>query len=196
MAQPTAPKPAYEVVIIGAGGHGLATAYYLAARHGITDIAVLEKGWLGGGNTGRNTTVIRSNYLWDESAALYEHSLKLWEGLAQELNYNLMFSQRGVLNLIHNVHDLQEATRRVNANRLNAVDAELLSTEGVKAFCPILNTVAERPATPSWAAPCSGAAATPATMPSPGATPVPRTRAASTSSRTARSPASTSTQAA
>ena len=106
------------------------------ASHGITDVAVLEKGWLGGGNTGRNTTVIRSNYLWDESAALYEHSLKLWEGLAQELNYNLMFSQRGVLNLIHNVHDLQEATRRVNANRLNAVDGELLSTEKVKAFCP------------------------------------------------------------
>jgi sarcosine oxidase subunit beta len=100
----------------------------------------LEKGWLGGGNTGRNTTVIRSNYLWDESAALYEHSLKLWEGLAQELNYNLMFSQRGVLNLIHNVPDLQEATRRVNANRLNGVDAELLSTDEVKAFCPILNT--------------------------------------------------------
>ena len=135
-----APKPAYDVVIIGAGGHGLATAYYLASLHGITDVAVLEKGWLGGGNTGRNTTVIRSNYLWDESAALYEHSLKLWEGLAQELNYNLMFSQRGVLNLIHNVHDLQEATRRVNANRLNAVDGELLSTEEVKAFCPILNT--------------------------------------------------------
>ena len=135
-----APKPAYDVVIIGAGGHGLATAYYLASLHGITDVAVLEKGWLGGGNTGRNTTVIRSNYLWDESAALYEHSLKLWEGLAQELNYNLMFSQRGVLNLIHNVHDLQEATRRVNANRLNAVDGELLSMEEVKAFCPILNT--------------------------------------------------------
>ncbi len=134
-----APKPAYDVVIVGAGGHGLATAYYLAARHGITDIAVLEKGWLGGGNTGRNTTVVRSNYLWDESAALYEHSLKLWEGLSQELNYNLMFSQRGVLNLIHNVHDLQEATRRANANRLNGIDSELLTAEEVKAFCPIID---------------------------------------------------------
>ncbi len=134
------PKPAYDVIIIGAGGHGLATAYYLAKEHGITNVAVLEKGWLGGGNTGRNTTVIRSNYLWDESAALYEHALKLWEGLSQELNFNLMFSQRGVLNVIHNVHDLQEATRRANANRLNGIDAELLSTEEVKAFCPILNT--------------------------------------------------------
>ena len=85
------PKAAYDVVIIGAGGHGLATAYYLAREHGIRNVAVLERGWLGGGNTGRNTTVIRSNYLWDESAALYEHALKLWEGLAQELNYNVMY---------------------------------------------------------------------------------------------------------
>ena len=152
---------------------------------------MLEKGWLGGGNTGRNTTVIRSNYLWDESAALYEHSLKLWEGLAQELNYNLMFSQRGVLNLIHNVHDLQEATRRVNANRLNAVDAELLSAGRGQGVLPDPQHRGRRPATRSWAAPCSGAAATPATMPSPGATPGRPTPAASTSSRTARSPAST-----
>src|SRR5438045_6613661 len=94
-------KAEYDVVIVGGGGHGLATAYYLAKEHGITNVAVLEKGWLGGGNTGRNTTIIRSNYLTDDSAALYEHSLKLWEGLTAELNFNLMLSQRGVLNLAH-----------------------------------------------------------------------------------------------
>src|SRR5689334_23445412 len=93
------PKPAYDVVIVGGGGHGLATAYYLAKEHGITNVAVVEKGWLGGGNTGRNTTIVRSNYLWDESAHLYEHSLKLFEGLSQDLNYNVMFSQRGLMNL-------------------------------------------------------------------------------------------------
>src|ERR1043166_5730326 len=92
------PRREYDVVIVGGGGHGLATAYYLAALHGITNVAVLEKGWLGGGNTGRNTTIVRSNYLWDESAALYEKSLQLYEGLSAELNYNIMFSQRGVLN--------------------------------------------------------------------------------------------------
>ena len=130
------PKAAYDVVIIGGGGHGLATAYYLAKEHGITDVAVIERGWLGGGNTGRNTTIVRSNYLWDESAALYEHALKLWEGLSQELNYNVMFSQRGVLNLAHNQHDLREISRRVNANRLNGVDSEFLNAQQVKAFCP------------------------------------------------------------
>src|SRR6266404_2964447 len=119
-----APKPRYEVVIIGGGGHGLATAYYLAKEHGIRDVAVLEKGPIGLGNTGRNTTIIRSNYLWDESAALYEHSLKLWEGLTAELNFNLMLSQRGVLNLAHTLHDVREGVRRVNANRLNGVDAD------------------------------------------------------------------------
>ena len=134
------PKPRYRVVIVGAGGHGLATAYYLAKEHGITDVAVLEKGWLGGGNTGRNTTVIRSNYLWDESAALYEHSLKLWEGLSADLNFNLMLSQRGVMNLAHTLHDVREGMRRVNANRLNGIDAEWLTTEQVKAYCPILDT--------------------------------------------------------
>ena len=91
------PKSEYDAVIIGGGGHGLATAYYLAAVHGMKNIAVVEKGWLGGGNTGRNTTIIRSNYLWDESAAIYEHALKLWEGMSQDLNFNVMFSQRGVL---------------------------------------------------------------------------------------------------
>jgi sarcosine oxidase subunit beta len=133
------PRAAYEVVIIGGGGHGLATAYYLAKEHGIRDIAVLEKGWLGGGNTGRNTTICRSNYLWDESAALYEHSLGLFEGLASELNLNVMLSQRGVLNLAHNLHDVREGQRRVSANRLQGIDAEWLTPGQAKAFCPILD---------------------------------------------------------
>ncbi|HEY7761316.1 MAG TPA: sarcosine oxidase subunit beta family protein [Burkholderiales bacterium] len=132
------PKPAYDVVIVGGGGHGLATAYYLAREHGITNVAVLEKGWLGGGNTGRNTTICRSNYLWDESAALYEHALQLFEGLSRELNFNVMLSQRGVLNLAHNLHDLQEGRRRVYANRLNGIDAEWLEPPQVQRFCPIL----------------------------------------------------------
>ncbi len=133
------PKPSYEVVIVGGGGHGLATAYYLAKEHGITDVAVIERGWLGGGNTGRNTTIVRSNYLWDESAQLYEHALKLWEGLSRDLNYNVMFSQRGVLNLAHNQHDLRELSRRINANRLNGVDSEFLNPQQVKEFCPIID---------------------------------------------------------
>ncbi|MFP6740184.1 MAG: sarcosine oxidase subunit beta family protein [Alphaproteobacteria bacterium] len=132
-------KDAYDVVIIGGGGHGLATAYYLATEHGITNVVVIEKGWIGGGNTGRNTTIVRSNYLWDESAAIYEKSLKLWEGLSQEINYNVMFSQRGVMNLAHNQHDLRELSRRVNANRLNGVDSEILTPAEIKAFCPIIN---------------------------------------------------------
>ncbi|MEH6545187.1 MAG: sarcosine oxidase subunit beta family protein [Sneathiella sp.] len=133
------PKTDYDVIIIGGGGHGLATAYYLAKEHGITNVAVLEKGWLGGGNTARNTTIVRSNYLWDESAAIYEKSLQLWEGLSQDINYNVMLSQRGVLNLAHNLGDVREGVRRVNANRLNGVDAEWLDAEGVKDFCPIIN---------------------------------------------------------
>src|SRR5579885_2716351 len=112
-----APRPAYDVIIVGGGGHGLATAYYLAKEHGITNVAVLEKGWLGGGNTGRNTTVVRSNYLWDDSAHIYEHSLKLWEGLSQDLNFNLMLSQRGVLLLAHSHHDEQSFKRHIYANR-------------------------------------------------------------------------------
>ena len=132
------PKAHYDVVIIGGGGHGLATAHYLASRHGITNVAVLEKGWIGGGNTGRNTTIVRSNYLWDESARLYDHAVKLWENLSDELNYNVMFSQRGVLNLAHNLGDVREAHRRVNALRLNAVDSEWLDTAQVKQFCPPL----------------------------------------------------------
>ena len=134
-----APKPAYEVVIVGGGGHGLATAYYLAKEHGITNVAVLEKGWLGGGNTGRNTTIVRSNYLWDEAAHLYEHALKLWEGLSQELNFNLMFSQRGVYNLGHSETDMRDIARRVNANRLNGIDSELVLPETLSRRIPILN---------------------------------------------------------
>jgi sarcosine oxidase, subunit beta len=134
------PKASYDVIVVGAGGHGLATAYYLASRHGITDVAVIEKGWLGGGNMARNTTVIRSNYLWDESAAIYEHSLKLWEGLEEELAYDLQFDQRGVLGLAHDLGEARGTMRRVNANRLNGVDAEWLTPDEVKAFCPIVNT--------------------------------------------------------
>jgi sarcosine oxidase subunit beta len=133
------PKPAYDVVIVGAGGHGLATAYYLAKEHGISNVAVLEKGWLGGGNTGRNTTVIRSNYLFDESAFLYDHALKLWEGMSRELNFNVMFSQRGVMNLAHDHHEARDLKRRIHANRLNGVDAEWLTREEVFDFCPVLN---------------------------------------------------------
>ena len=134
-----APKAAYDVIIVGAGGHGLATAYYLAAEHGIRNVAVIEKGWLGGGNTGRNTTIIRSNYLWDESAAIYEHAVKLWEGLSQELNYNVMYSPRGVMMLAHTVHDVQVFKRHVHANRLNGIDNEWLTAEEAKEFCPPLN---------------------------------------------------------
>lgn len=133
------PKPAYDALIIGGGGHGLGAAYYLAKEHGLTNIAVLEKGWIGGGNSGRNTTIIRSNYLYDESAALYEHAVKLWEGLSQELNYNVMFSQRGVLMLAHNQHDVQSFKRHVYANRLNGIDNEWMTPEQAKAFCPPLN---------------------------------------------------------
>ena len=135
-----APKTEYDAIIIGGGGHGLTTAYYLAKNHGLTKIAVVEKGWIGGGNTGRNTTIIRSNYLWDQSAGLYEHALKLWEGMSQELNFNVMFSQRGVMNVAHNLHDVRELKRRWHANRLNDIDCEWLNTKQVKEFCPIINT--------------------------------------------------------
>ncbi len=133
------PAPTYDVVIVGGGGHGLATAYYLAKEHDIGRIAVLEKSWLGGGNTGRNTTIIRSNYLWDESAHLYEKALQLYEGLSRELNFNIMLSQRGVLNLAHNEHDLKEMSRRVRAIRLNGIDSEILDPAGVKTEVPIIN---------------------------------------------------------
>ena len=133
------PKKQYDVIIVGAGGHGLGAAYYLAKEHGITNVAVIDRGWLGGGNTGRNTTIIRSNYLYDESAKLYDHALDLWDGLSQELNYNVMFSRRGVMMLAHNVHDVQSFQRHVHSNRLNGVDNRWLSPEEAKAFCPPLN---------------------------------------------------------
>lgn len=133
------PKSSYDAVIIGAGGHGLGTAYYLAREHGLRNIAVIEKGWLGGGNTGRNTTIIRSNYLYDESAGIYDHAVKMWATLSQELNYNVMYSPRGVLMLAHTIHDVQSAQRHVYANRLNGVDNEWLTPEQAKEFCPPLN---------------------------------------------------------
>ena len=133
------PKRAYDVVIVGGGGHGLATAYYLARECGITNVAVVEKSWLGGGNTGRNTTIIRSNYLWDESARLYEHSVKLWEGMSGALNYNVMFSQRGLLHLAHNVHDMQEIARRGCAISLNGIDSEFLAPAQVAKMVPFIN---------------------------------------------------------
>lgn len=133
------PKSSYDAVIIGGGGHGLATAYYLAKIHGMTNIAVIEKGWIGGGNSGRNTTVIRSNYLYDESAAIYNHALNLWKDLSRELNYNIMMSHRGVLNLAHDENEARQLQRRVEANRLNGVDSEWLEPAEVQKFCPILN---------------------------------------------------------
>jgi len=134
------PGKHYDVVIVGGGGHGLATAYYLAKEHGIRNVAVLEKGWIGGGNTGRNTTIVRSNYLWTEASLLYEKSMQLWEGLSQELNYNVMFSQRGVYNLGHTLQDMRDIERRVNANRLNGIDAEIVDAAAIGKAIPHLNT--------------------------------------------------------
>jgi sarcosine oxidase subunit beta len=133
------PKRSYDIVIVGAGGHGLSTAHYLAKNHGITNVAVLEKGWLGGGNLARNTTLIRSNYLWDQSATIYEHSLKLWEGLEEDLGYPILFSQRGVLNLAHSEQDVRDSVRRVEANKLNGIDAEWVGPDEIAKICPIVN---------------------------------------------------------
>ncbi len=133
------PKRRYDVIIVGGGGHGLATAYYLAKVHGVRNVAVLEKGWIGGGNTGRNTTIVRSNYLWTEAAMLYEKSMELWEGLSLDLNYNVMFSQRGVYNLGHTLQDMRDIERRVSANRLNGIDAEVLNAEQVARNIPGIN---------------------------------------------------------
>jgi len=134
------PKKRYDVVIVGGGGHGLATAHYLVKNHGITDIAVIERGWLAGGNMARNTTIIRSNYLWDQSTALYEYALQLWEGLEDDLEYPILFSQRGVLNLAHTLQEVRDSHRRVEANKLNGVDAEWVDADGVRELCPLVNT--------------------------------------------------------
>jgi sarcosine oxidase subunit beta len=143
------PKSSYDVVVIGGGGHGLATAYYLAHNHGIRDVAVLERGWLGGGNTGRNTTIVRSNYYYPESMALYDFSLRLYEGLARELNYNIMLSQRGIVTVAHSRHDWEAVTRWVGAMRANGIDAELLDARGVHRLLPILDASA-RARFPIW----------------------------------------------
>jgi sarcosine oxidase subunit beta len=133
------PKPRYDVIVIGGGGHGLATAYYLAKNHGITNVAVIEKGWIGGGNTGRNTTIVRSNYLFPESARLYDFSVHLFENLSKELNFNIMFSQRGVITLAHTRHDLDNVSRWANAMRFNGIDADMLDAGQVQKLAPRLN---------------------------------------------------------
>ena len=136
-------KPKYDVVVVGGGGHGLATAYYLAKNHGVSRVAVIERGWLGGGNTGRNTTIVRSNYFYPASARLYDLALRLYEGLGRELNFNVMLSQRGMMFLAHSDHDLEMQTRSVNAMLVNGVHAEVLSPEQVRKRAPLLNFSAE-----------------------------------------------------
>lgn len=147
------PKPAYDVIVVGGGGHGLATAYYLAKLHGVGRVAVLERGWIGGGNTGRNTTIIRSNYLLEPNAHFYEHSLKLWEGLSGDLNYNVMFSQRGVWNTCHTPAAVESGVRRHNAMRLNGIDAEFLDREEIAKRAPYLD-LSNRPRFPVLGAVC------------------------------------------
>ncbi|HZF15294.1 MAG TPA: sarcosine oxidase subunit beta family protein [Steroidobacteraceae bacterium] len=139
------PKPAYDIIIIGGGGHGLATAYFLAKKHGIRNVAVLERGWIGGGNSGRNTQVVRSNYFYKASVDFFEHSLKLYESLSRELNFNIMLSQRGIVTLAHSRHDLETNRRWANAILLNGVDSEILTAEGVKRIEPLINLNARFP---------------------------------------------------
>ena len=133
------PKPSYDVIIVGGGGHGLATAYYLASRHGIRNVAVLERGYLGSGNVGRNTTLVRSNYLMPGNTQFFEHSLQLWEGLSHELNFNVMLSQRGQIVLAHGPGQLDVLARKGNTMRLNGIDAELMEREDVMRFLPFLD---------------------------------------------------------
>ncbi|MEM9344406.1 MAG: sarcosine oxidase subunit beta family protein [Pseudomonadota bacterium] len=133
------PKAEYDIVIIGGGGHGLSTAYYLAKEFGVTNVAVVEKGWLGSGNIGRNTTIIRSNYLLEGNQPFYELSLKLWEGLEQDFNYNAMVSQRGILNLIHSDPQRDAYARRANAMRLSGADSVLLGPDEIREMCPYLD---------------------------------------------------------
>jgi len=135
----------YDVVIVGAGGHGLATAYYLAKHHGISNVAVIEKNWLGGGNTGRNTQVCRSNYFWPESAAFYDHSLRLYESLTRELNFNIMLSQRGILTLAHSDHELESLRRWANAIQINRIDSEIMTPDEIKRLVPLINLNARFP---------------------------------------------------
>ena len=139
------PKASYDIIIVGGGGHGLATAYYLAKNQNITQVAVIERGWIGGGNTGRNTTVVRSNYLYPESARLYDFSLKLYERLSQDLNFNIMLSQRGVVRLAHSRHDLDGVSRAANAMRMNGIDAEILTRDQVAAMAPVANFAPDAP---------------------------------------------------
>jgi sarcosine oxidase subunit beta len=143
------PKPFYDVIVIGGGGHGLATAYYLAKNHAIRRVAVLEKGWIGGGNSGRNTTIVRSNYYYPQSARLYDFSLSLYESLGRELNYNIMLSQRGIVTVAHSRHDMESSARWVGAMNLNGVDAQMLDAEQVKARIPLLDT-SSRARHPVW----------------------------------------------
>jgi sarcosine oxidase subunit beta len=138
-AKPTQPKKKYDAIIVGAGGHGLATAYYLGKNFGITNVAILEKGWLGGGNTGRNTTIIRSNYLQDPSAAIYEKSRSLYETMSQDLNYNVMFSPRGVIMLAQTQSEIRGYKRTAHANALQGVKTEWIEPARVKELVPIMN---------------------------------------------------------
>lgn len=143
--RPATPKRGYDVVVIGGGGHGLATAYYLAKEHGIRNVAVLEKGWIGGGNSGRNTQVCRSNYFYPASAAFYDHCLKLYEGLSRELNFNIMLSQRGIISLAHSEHELEINRRWANATRMSGVDSEILSPADIKRLAPRINLESRYP---------------------------------------------------